>query len=99
MNNRDNVHKLPSGTPQGKYGNGGGGDSTVKRLARLEERVNHLATSSQLQETITIVEKLRGEVGILRGEVGILRGEVGILNWIGGIIAIGVISAVVKLYG
>lgn len=92
MSSRGNIHQFPHGTPQGKSGNGnGGGDNTLERLARLEERMSHLATYSQIQETNLLIEKVRGEINTLRGELGILK-------WIGGILIIGIISALVRLY-
>ncbi len=81
--NRGNVVPFRR-TPRKGSGNGGG-DGTSERLARLEERVNHLATSAELEKVVTNVEKLRGEVGMLK--------------WICGLIAGGVIAALFKLFG
>ena len=81
--NRGNVIPIRR-TPRKGSGNGGG-DGTSERLARLEERVNHLATSAELEKVVTNVEKLRGEVGMLK--------------WICGLIAGGVIAALFKLFG
>ena len=82
-NSNSNVRDIRSGTPQGISGNGGG-NHTSERLARLEERVNHLATSAQLQKTNTNIEKLRGEVGILK--------------WMGGLIVLGIVPVIIKLF-
>ncbi len=87
---RSNVVPFGS-TPRRGSGNGGG-DGTSERLARLEERVNHLATSSDLEKVVTNVEKLRGEVGILKWICGLIAGGVGL-------IAAGVIVALFKLFG
>ena len=62
MNERtDNVR--PFKTAQGTGGNGSGGGDTRERLARLEEKVEHLATKEDIQKI---------KVWILLGIIGAL---------------------------
>ncbi len=89
------VVNFPSGAPVRNNGNGGGGDGTNERLARLEERVNHLATHSQLQELHFATHSKMQEMNI---NLEKLRAEVNILKWMGGLIVLGVLSAVIRLY-
>ena len=60
---RDNVVPISSSSAEGQPLGGGGGFG--ERLARIEERVKHLATSEDLQ-------KLRGELNIIKWILGIL---------------------------
>ena len=41
-----------------------------ERLARLEEKVEHLASSENLQRVLTNLEKLRGELGLIKWMMG-----------------------------
>lgn len=83
---RDNVVPISSSSAEGQPlggGNGGGG-GFGERLARIEERVKHLATSEDLQKVVTSVEKMRGELNIIK--------------WIFGIFVIAIISASVRSF-
>jgi len=85
MNKENNITHIHSGAPFGEptNGNGGGGNTTNERLARLEATVSHLATSTQLEQINTSIEKLRGEFTTLK--------------WIFGILASSCVLVIVKL--
>ena len=49
--NDDTVVEIGSGTPYGTTGGGNGSNYDIReRLARLEERVNHLASKEDIQK-------------------------------------------------
>ena len=67
MSNGDKDNVVPISSAEGRArGNGnGGGGSFGERLARIEERIKHLATSEDLQ-------KVKGELGIIKWMLGII---------------------------
>ena len=69
--------KAPASVPA--QGGNGGGDGFGERLAALEERVRHLATSAEVEKVNTKVEKVSAEIASLRWFIGILVGLFGIL--------------------
>lgn len=48
----------PLTSPDGGGGGGGGGD-VGERLATLEEKVNHLATESQVKDVLLTIEQVK----------------------------------------
>lgn len=66
MSNGDRYNSIPVSFAEGRPrsdGNGVGGFG--KRLARIEKRIKHLATSKDLQ-------KVRGELGVIKWMLGII---------------------------
>lgn len=84
---KDNVTQLrpeePSSSPVSSSGSGGG-DDYGERLAILEERTRHLATSAELGQVRTEVAK--ANVGL------------GYMKWILGVIAAGILLILGKLF-
>lgn len=80
----------PPSSPTSPGGNGGGGSDVGERLATLEERTRHLATSAEVKEVRIEIEQVRVEVarastGIdnVRGSMTEMRGEMKWINrWI-----------------
>ena len=80
MNRSANVVDLPEGRPSpGGGGNGGSGHG--ERLARIEARMEHVATREDLAKIETLIE----------------RKESTMLRWLLGIMAVAGISLVVAL--
>ena len=81
---RDNVTQLrpeePSSVPSTQGGNGGG-DNFGEKLATLEERVRHLATSAEVEKVRTEVAKVATSVDYLKWMIATIIG--GILLIIG----------------
>lgn len=66
MSNGDRYNSIPVSFAEGRPrsdGNGVGGFG--KRIARIEKRIKHLATSEDLR-------KVRGELGIIKWVLGII---------------------------
>lgn len=61
----------PSSSPAPSSGNGGGSD-VGERLATLEERVRHLATSAEVEQVKTGVAKVETSAEYLKWMVGII---------------------------
>lgn len=70
---------------------GGGNDNFGERLAALEERVKHLATSEKLEQVRTEVEQVKTEVAKVSAEIVSLRWFLGILVGIFGILVSGIL--------
>lgn len=62
---------LPFGQPSSSSGNGGGGNFG-ERLARIEERIQHLATTAEMKEVLTEIEKAKSQFTIIKWLLGIL---------------------------
>ena len=74
---------LPFGQPSPSSGNGGGGNFG-ERLAKIEERIQHLATTAAMQKVLTETEKVKSELMVIK--------------WILGILVVGLVGAAIKLY-
>ena len=79
------VHNFggPSGTA-GTAGDGGGGSGGVgERLARLEEKVNHLATSKDVSEIKELIMKNDAEIRDLvhKNQIAIQQQQMTNLKW------------------
>jgi len=78
---RDNVHDL--GVPSSTAGGGGGSDGLGERLARLEEKVNHLATSKDISDLKELIMNNHAEVKGLAHEnkIDIQQKQMSNLKW------------------
>ena len=82
MNRSGNVHQLasPEGTPSAGSG-GNGGSNHGERLARIEAKMEHVATREDIAKVETLIE----------------RKEATMLRWLLGILAVAGVSLVVAL--
>ena len=80
MNDRANVFDLPAGRPS-SGGGGNGGSDHGERLARIEAKMEHVATREDLKKVEVLIE----------------RKESTMLRWLLGIIAVAGVSLVVAL--
>lgn len=80
MNDRVNVFGLPAGRPS-SGGGGNGGSDHGERLARIEAKMEHVATREDLKKVEVLIE----------------RKESTMLRWLLGIIAVAGVSLVVAL--
>ena len=81
--------KAPASVPA--QGGNGGGDDLRERLAALEERTKHLATSEKLEQVRTEVEQVKTEVAKTNTGLDYMK-------WILGLVAAGILLILGKLF-
>ncbi len=77
----NNVHDL--GGPRSTAGDGGGSGGFSERLARLEEKVNHLATTKDISDLKELIMENHAEVKGLAHEnkIDIQQKQMSNLKW------------------
>lgn len=81
------VQFTPTGTPV-PAGSGNGGVSYGERLARIEAKMEHMATREDISELKVLIERLK---------VLIERKEATMLRWLPGLVVVAVVSLLAAL--